>query len=147
MAGPVANAAFLAAFPRFLDEYRSWLHYNDPHAPVPTDAQITANWRTTPFVQPVIATPNANPPPAPVPTLMSAALIVPPVPPTVQQVAFLNQRLAPRGIGKRPANWKGVEVLGLGGFAGASTSTAGAAFITQAPVSAMGAAAFAYAAM
>ncbi|KAH6711765.1 hypothetical protein BKA61DRAFT_578195 [Leptodontidium sp. MPI-SDFR-AT-0119] len=75
-----------------------------------------ANWRTTPFARGVIAATNANLPARPAPTLMTAALIQPPVPPAVaHQAAFLDQKFAPRGIGKRPANWKGVKILGTGG--------------------------------
>ncbi|KAH9216264.1 hypothetical protein DL95DRAFT_407747 [Leptodontidium sp. 2 PMI_412] len=116
MAAPVANAAFIANYPLFLAEYRNWFQCNNPNAPVPSNGQIIANWRTTPFARGVIAATNANLPARPAPTLMTAALIQPPVPPAVaHQAAFLDQKFAPRGIGKRPANWKGVKILGTGG--------------------------------
>ena len=143
-AQPVADAAFLAANPGFLADQQRWFTYNNrPNAVVPANAAIIvsknisisdstlffclcnhnshctsfqANWRTTPFVRGLLPMANYIPPARPAPS----DLVI--VPETAAQQAQrlldepvnIRPRFAPRGLGKRATNWKGVKILGSG---------------------------------
>ncbi|KAG4422461.1 hypothetical protein IFR04_004362 [Cadophora malorum] len=122
-AQPVADAAFLAANPGFLADQQRWFTYNNrPNAVVPANAAIIANWRTTPFVRGLLPMANYIPPARPAPS----DLVI--VPETAAQQAQrlldepvnIRPRFAPRGLGKRATNWKGVKILGSGANAVAS---------------------------
>ncbi|CZT04008.1 uncharacterized protein RCO7_05631 [Rhynchosporium graminicola] len=122
VAGPFATPAFLTANPTFIEQYRGWYGYNNPGSipagTIPLPAAFIPSWRATNFVRAPLPLDFVAPLLGPtIPT----AIVFPPAPPlpfeipAAAQLAFLNPPFAPRGIGKRPANWRGNKVLGFGG--------------------------------
>ncbi|KAL2060035.1 hypothetical protein VTL71DRAFT_9857 [Oculimacula yallundae] len=117
--GPVTTAAFLTANPTFSTQFLYWYSYNNPAAlgagAIPLPGVFIPVWRTRAFVQaPLGPLPFAIPPPVVVNNAMG--VLPPPKPgPTPAQLGLLTPPFAPRGIGKRPANWKGRKILGIGG--------------------------------
>ncbi|CZT00503.1 uncharacterized protein RAG0_08522 [Rhynchosporium agropyri] len=122
VAGPFATPAFLTANPTFIEQYRGWYGYNNPGSipagTIPLPAAFIPSWRAANFVRAPLPLDFVAPLLGPtIPT----AIVFPPAPPlpfeipAAAQLAFLNPPFAPRGIGKRPANWRGNKVLGFGG--------------------------------
>ncbi|PVH77351.1 hypothetical protein DL98DRAFT_534802 [Cadophora sp. DSE1049] len=131
---PVANAAFLNANQHFFEEQKYWFECNnhtkplppEGNPPVPTNAEFQASWRTTPFARGPIPMMLRQAPQRAAPTPMTRALInVNPPPETAAEfldrivliLKNLRPRFAPRGIGEKATNWKGVKILGKGGSA------------------------------